>query len=69
MLVDGVRVMIVRELEAFIREIEMYPDDDLMWATLPWYRQLVRESRASRLGKPAALHRGGAWQERLHSHP
>jgi uncharacterized damage-inducible protein DinB len=35
MLVDGVRVMIVRELETFIREIEMYPDDELMWTTPP----------------------------------
>lgn len=35
MLVDGVRVMIVRELETFVREIEMYPDDELMWSTPP----------------------------------
>ena len=34
-LVDSLRVMLVRELNTFAREIEMYPDDDLMWRTVP----------------------------------
>ena len=34
-LVDSLRVMIVRELNTFAREIEMYPDDDLIWQSIP----------------------------------
>jgi uncharacterized damage-inducible protein DinB len=32
-LVDGVRLVLVRELKAFQREIEMFPDDELVWRT------------------------------------
>ena len=32
---EGIRAVIVRELTAFIAEIELFPDDDLMWQVLP----------------------------------
>src|SRR5688572_11112393 len=34
-LVESLRVMLVRELNTFVREIEMFPDDELMWTTVP----------------------------------
>jgi hypothetical protein len=30
-----IRILLVRELEAFAREIEMFPDDALLWKTVP----------------------------------
>jgi hypothetical protein len=32
---DAVRLLLVRELEAFAREIEMFPTDDAVWRTVP----------------------------------
>jgi hypothetical protein len=32
---DAVRAVLVRELEAFCREVEAFPDDELLWRTLP----------------------------------
>jgi hypothetical protein len=32
---DGVRTLLARELETFVAEIEMFPDDELMWRVLP----------------------------------
>ena len=32
---DDVRRLLVRELEAFAREIELFPDDAAVWRTLP----------------------------------
>lgn len=29
------RVLLVRELKAFEREVEMFPDDELVWKTVP----------------------------------
>lgn len=34
-LIDDVRRLLVRELEAFAREVELFPDDDSLWRTLP----------------------------------
>jgi uncharacterized damage-inducible protein DinB len=31
----GIRGVLARELEAFAREIELFPDDDLVWRTAP----------------------------------
>ena len=33
--IAGLRTLIVRELSAFVREIEMFPDDALLWQTVP----------------------------------
>jgi hypothetical protein len=33
--IDDLRVMICRELAAFQREIELFPDDDLLWKAPP----------------------------------
>lgn len=32
---DAVRAVLVRELETFCREVEAFPDDELLWQTLP----------------------------------
>lgn len=34
-LAAGLRVLLVRELEAFGREIEIFPDDELVWKAVP----------------------------------
>jgi len=34
-LIDDVRRLMVRELEAFAREVELFPDDESLWRTLP----------------------------------
>ena len=34
-MIDDVRRLIVRELEAFAREIELFPDDETVWRTVP----------------------------------
>jgi uncharacterized damage-inducible protein DinB len=34
-LIDDVRRLMVRELEAFAREVELFPDDEGLWRTLP----------------------------------
>ncbi len=31
----GLQIVLVRELKAFEREIEMFPDDELVWKTVP----------------------------------
>jgi hypothetical protein len=33
--IDDVRRLMVRELEAFAREVELFPDDETLWRTLP----------------------------------
>src|SRR5258705_10883161 len=33
--IDDLRVMLARELGAFQREIELFPDDELLWETPP----------------------------------
>jgi hypothetical protein len=33
--IEDVRIMLGRELGAFQREIELFPDDDLVWKTVP----------------------------------
>jgi len=33
--IHTIRVLLIRELEAFIREIEHVPDDEVLWKTLP----------------------------------
>lgn len=33
--VDRLRLLLVRELRTFIREIEWFPDDESVWATVP----------------------------------
>jgi uncharacterized damage-inducible protein DinB len=33
--IDDVRRMLTRELGAFAREVELFPDDDALWRTLP----------------------------------
>jgi hypothetical protein len=33
--IDDVRRLMVRELEAFAREVELFPDDSSLWRTLP----------------------------------
>jgi uncharacterized damage-inducible protein DinB len=32
---DDVRRVLVRELEALAREVELFPDDDVLWRTVP----------------------------------
>ena len=32
---EGVQTLLVRELNGFAKEIEAFPDDELMWATVP----------------------------------
>jgi uncharacterized damage-inducible protein DinB len=32
---DKVRHLMARELEAFAREVELFPDDDALWRTIP----------------------------------
>jgi uncharacterized damage-inducible protein DinB len=34
-LIGDVRRILTRELEAFAREVELFPDDDVLWTTLP----------------------------------
>ncbi len=34
-MIDDVRRMMDRELEAFAREVELFPDDESLWRTLP----------------------------------
>jgi hypothetical protein len=34
-LIGDVRRILVRELEAFAREVELFPDDDVLWKTPP----------------------------------
>jgi hypothetical protein len=34
-MIDEVRRVLVRELEAFAREVEAFPDDETLWRTLP----------------------------------
>jgi uncharacterized damage-inducible protein DinB len=34
-MIDDVRRLLVRELEAFAREVELFPDDESLWRTLP----------------------------------
>jgi uncharacterized damage-inducible protein DinB len=33
--INTIRVLLIRELEAFVREIEHMPDDQVLWKTLP----------------------------------
>jgi uncharacterized damage-inducible protein DinB len=33
--IDDVRRLLTRELEAFAREVELFPDDDTLWRTVP----------------------------------
>jgi hypothetical protein len=33
--IAGLHTLIVRELNAFVREVEMFPDDELLWQTVP----------------------------------
>jgi hypothetical protein len=33
--IDDLRILLVRELGAFRREIELFPDDELVWKTCP----------------------------------
>jgi len=33
--IDDTRRLLVRELEAFAREVELFPDDESLWRTLP----------------------------------
>jgi DinB superfamily len=34
-MIDDVRRLLARELEAFAREVELFPDDESLWKTLP----------------------------------
>ncbi len=34
-MIDDVRRILVRELEAFAREVELFPDDEVLWRTVP----------------------------------
>jgi len=34
-LIDDVRRVLTRELDALAREVELFPDDDVLWKTLP----------------------------------
>jgi len=33
--IDDVRRILIRELEAMAREVELFPDDDVLWRTVP----------------------------------
>ena len=35
MMKEALRAVIIRELESFAREIELFPDDQLVWQTVP----------------------------------
>jgi hypothetical protein len=32
---DAVRLVLIRELDSFAREVELFPDDTVLWKTLP----------------------------------
>jgi uncharacterized damage-inducible protein DinB len=32
---DAIRTLMIRELETFVREIELFPDDQVLWKTVP----------------------------------
>jgi hypothetical protein len=34
-LTDGLRTLLIRELDGFAREVELFPSDDLLWQTVP----------------------------------
>src|SRR5688500_546355 len=34
-MIEGLQTLLVRELNGFAKEIEMFPDDELMWTTMP----------------------------------
>jgi hypothetical protein len=34
-MIDDIRRILTRELEALAREVELFPDDDVLWATVP----------------------------------
>jgi len=34
-MIEAIRAVIIRELESFIREIELFPNDQLLWETIP----------------------------------
>jgi len=34
-MIDDIRRLLVRELAAFAREVELFPDDETLWKTLP----------------------------------
>jgi len=34
-MIDDVRRLLTRELDAFAREVELFPDDDTLWRTVP----------------------------------
>ena len=34
-MIDDVRRILIRELEAMAREVELFPDDDVLWRTVP----------------------------------
>ncbi|MEP7324325.1 MAG: DinB family protein [Gemmatimonadota bacterium] len=34
-MIEAIRAVLIRELEAFAREIELYPDDHSLWQTVP----------------------------------
>jgi uncharacterized damage-inducible protein DinB len=33
--INTIRVLLIRELEALIREVELVPDDEVLWKTMP----------------------------------
>jgi thioredoxin-related protein len=34
-LTDGLKTLLIRELDGFAREVELFPDDELLWKTVP----------------------------------
>lgn len=34
-MIEGLQTLLVRELNGFAKEIEMFPDDELMWTAMP----------------------------------
>jgi uncharacterized damage-inducible protein DinB len=34
-MIEGLQMLLVRELNGFAKEIEMFPDDELMWTVMP----------------------------------
>ena len=32
---EALRILLLRDLDSFRREVELYPDDDVLWKTLP----------------------------------